>query len=141
MCVVSVMEPSEAKEGLRVRYTPVTSGAIPNVINHCGVVTKTDIIGDNGVWVEFDSGPTYYCNYINLTVLDTGVPSPIITETRRYIKEGDYGIFRVVNVSHVKGTVGLLVIPFPFGSYTAEQLREAAHTLTEIAEVLEENKS
>lgn len=57
-------------------------------------------------------------------------PSPIRTVTRREIVAGVYG--RVVI-----GENGSILLPQRI--YTAEELREAAHILNQIAEVLQEN--
>lgn len=131
------MERSEAKEGVRVRYTPVTSGAIAEVINHCGTLEKLNSLAELGCYVKFDSGPKYYCSYKNLTVLEPPaqhIPSPIVTETRRYIKAGTHGFVGIEEVSY--GNVCVRLGPQWFD---AQELRGIIKTLTEVAEVLEEN--
>lgn len=62
--------------------------------------------------------------------------SPIIT--KRVIKLDKFGIVRIDQVSDSYRGVSLSIRE-P-GYLTAEQLREAAHILNQIAEVLEENK-
>lgn len=57
-------------------------------------------------------------------------PSPIRTVTRREIVPGSYGVIQV----HKDGKIGMLP-----SVKSADQLREAAHILNQIAEVLEEN--
>lgn len=142
------MERSEAKEGVRVRYSGDSDPSYTSRNDTLGQIIRPE---RTMAYVRFDDGETLPCRYKTLevvtepwlqvdTVIRPRALSPVVTETRRYVKEGDYGILRVVNVSHVKGAVGLLLVPSSFGSYTAEQLREAAHTLNQIAEVLEENK-
>lgn len=57
-------------------------------------------------------------------------PSPILTVTRREIVAGNYGAVAITKRNKVM---------IAAGEYTAEELREAAHLLNQIAEVLEEN--
>ena len=57
-------------------------------------------------------------------------PSPIRTVTRREIVPGNYGVVAITKSNKVM---------IPAGDYTAEELREAANLLNQIAEVLQEN--
>lgn len=57
-------------------------------------------------------------------------PSPIRTVTRREIVAGNYGIVAITKSNKVMIAAGY---------YTAEELREAAHILNQVAEVLQEN--
>lgn len=57
-------------------------------------------------------------------------PSPIRTVTRREIVAGNYGAVAITKSNNVM---------IPAGEYTAEELREAAHLLNQIAEILQEN--
>lgn len=59
------------------------------------------------------------------------ISSPIRTVTRKEIVPGVYGIVRVA-----RPDVGLSVSLDPFN--TPEELREAAHILNQLAEVLED---
>lgn len=55
------------------------------------------------------------------------------TRTRRQVKLDQYGIVRVA--------YGGTEVGITSGPYTAEQLREAAHILNQIAEVLDDDTS
>lgn len=57
-------------------------------------------------------------------------PSPIRTVKRREIVAGNYGAVAITKSNKVM---------IPAGYYTPEELREAAHILNQIAEVLEDN--
>lgn len=64
------------------------------------------------------------------------IESPVRTVTRREIVPGTYGCVEVEMHSYGMNVVA----DFSGGRCTAEELREAAHILNQIAEVLEENK-
>lgn len=93
---------------------------------------------DASEWQEM-SAPGLWSKWVDLTG-GPAKPSPIVT--KRDVKPGTYGILNVMtNIgpsNNVSIQIGAGVDGF---CYTAEQLREAAHTLNQIAEVLEENAS
>ena len=60
--------------------------------------------------------------------------SPVTSVTRREIVEGTYGIIEIK-----KDSFGVFEYDMKSRA-TTEELREAAHTLNQIAEVLEENR-
>lgn len=62
-------------------------------------------------------------------------PSPIRTVTRREIVPGQYGLIEVVDVDENGASIWLP----RNGRFHSETLREMAHTLNQIAEVLQEN--
>lgn len=67
-------------------------------------------------------------------------PSPIRTVTRREIVPGVYGKVFINDYDELANTVSLNVKDdFGCVSFNAEELRETAHILNQIAEVLEDN--
>lgn len=83
-----------------------------------GVRLAEDDSGDANGWVK---------EYFELA----SKRSPVRTVTRTEILPGVYGIVRV---SHLDGVTSLSLNPFD----KAEELREAAHTLNQIAEALDD---
>lgn len=82
---------------------------------------------DNGFWSGGDGDKDG--RYL-ITEWQDEAPSPIRTVTRREIVAGNYGLIQIFDN-------GCMYIETD--SYTADQCREAAHILNQIAEVLEEN--
>lgn len=81
------------------------------------------LIQENGKFGNDDSSK-------NLDLISEWQDSPIRTVKRREIVAGNYGAVAITKSNKVM---------IPAGDYTAEELREAAHLLNQIAEVLGEN--
>lgn len=86
-------------------------------------------VSGNGLGVEKDDSGYYnwwFAEYFEPTAQST----PIRTVTRKEIVAGNYGAVAITKSNKIM---------IAAANYTAEQLREAAHILNQIAEVLEEN--
>lgn len=86
-------------------------------------------IGENGVYIKDEVGEGYFLRNGEFSDLEKS-PSPIRTVTRREIVAGNYGIVAITKNNKVM---------IAAGNYTPDELREAAHTLNQIAEVLGDN--
>jgi hypothetical protein len=74
-------------------------------------------------------GRRYGRNYLDSEfLLEEWTDAPIRTITRKEIVQGNYGIVAITKSNKVM---------IAAGNYTADQLREAAHILNQIAEALE----
>lgn len=80
--------------------------------------------GNGSIWSSHESPSDIISEWQEET------PSPIRTVTRREIVAGNYGLIQIFDN-------GCMYIETD--TYTADQCREAAHLLNQIAEALEEN--
>ena len=119
------------KIGDRVKYVGSNRYYNPQRLGKFGVVR--DRFDDTSVNIISESGDVWFGVYDeNLEVVKNAENQSLIsTVTRREIVPGQYGIVHVTSYGNVS-------IMKKIGN-TPEQLREAAHILNQIAEVLEEN--
>lgn len=98
-------------------------------------IDKYGLIQENGKFGNGEGSPE-----LDLIAEWQDEPNPIRTVTRREIVAGVYGKVFINDYDELANTVSLNV-KYDFGcvSFNAEELREAAHILNQIAEVLEEN--
>lgn len=100
-----------------------------------GKVYEITNIFEGGLYMEDNFGKSHSWNEESVNEKFEPASSPIHTVTRREIVAGEYGC---VDVDVYSGGMSV-VVDFSTVRHDAEQLREAAHLLNQIAEVLEEN--
>lgn len=99
-----------------------------------GAVYQIVFLDDEGViWVNDDKGDRWYLSKDEYVSVDDS--GPIRTVTHRQIVPGVYGKVCVNEKGDGTGLDYIQMLP----SIDATELREAAHILNQIAEVLEEN--
>lgn len=106
------------------------------VIPNCAVVglipgKRYKVTGRNGILINVEGNPIDYRHSYFDIIAPSDTQSPI--RTRREIVPGVYG-----NVAVEKHSYGMTIVS-DMSDPTPEELRESAHILNQIAEVLEEN--
>lgn len=121
--------------GQRVEYV----GKSELCVQKCHLGKKGTIAGVNYLYMDcfnvvFDDGTSNMGTYPeNLKPIKPNNASPIRTVTRREIVPGVYGALEVTRV--YKDGVNICANP---GKWSDTELREAAHILVQLAEVLED---
>lgn len=95
-----------------------------------GKVYEITNIFEGGLYMEDNFGKAHSWNEESVNEKFEPVSSPIRTVTRREVVPGQYGIVYISSANEVW---------IAASKHTVEELREAAHILNQIAEVLEEN--
>lgn len=107
-----------------------------------GKVYEITNIFEGSLYMEDNFGKSHSWNEESVNEKFEPASSPIRTVTRREIVAGLYGKVFINDYDELANTVSLNVKEdFGCVSFNAEELREAAHILNQIAEVLSDNET